>query len=41
VELDEEAGIVRVAGAEFRFPPYPPAVRQILAAGGLTAYLRR
>ena len=41
VELDEEAGLVRVAGAEFRFPPYPPAVRQILAAGGLAAYLRR
>jgi 3-isopropylmalate/(R)-2-methylmalate dehydratase small subunit len=41
VELDEEAGIVRVAGAEFRFPPYPPAVKAILAAGGLAAYLRR
>jgi 3-isopropylmalate/(R)-2-methylmalate dehydratase small subunit len=41
VELDEEAGIVRVAGAEFRFAPYPPAVRAILAAGGLAAYLRR
>lgn len=41
VELDEETGIVRVAGAEFHFPPYPPAVRAILAAGGLAAYLSR
>ncbi|HUT98912.1 MAG TPA: 3-isopropylmalate dehydratase [bacterium] len=41
VELDEEAGVVRVAGVEFRFPPYPPAVKAILAAGGLAAYLSR
>ena len=41
VELDEEAGVVRVAGVEFHFPPYPPAVKQILAAGGLAAYLSR
>lgn len=40
VEVDEEAGIVRVAGREFRFPPYPPAVRAILDAGGLAAHLR-
>ena len=41
VELDEEAGVVRVAGVDFYFPPYPPAVKAILAAGGLAAYLSR
>ena len=40
VEVDGEAGIVRVGGREFRFPPYPPKVKAILEAGGLTAYLR-
>jgi 3-isopropylmalate/(R)-2-methylmalate dehydratase small subunit len=41
VEVDEEAGVVRVGGREFRFPPYPSAVRAILEAGGLTTYLKR
>ncbi len=40
VELDGEAGIVRVAGMEFRFLPYPPKVRTIIEAGGLAAYLK-
>ena len=40
VAVDEERGVVAVGGREFSFAPYPPKVRAILEAGGLTAYLQ-
>jgi 3-isopropylmalate/(R)-2-methylmalate dehydratase small subunit len=37
VEVDLRAGCARVAGVEHRFPPLPPEVLEMLAAGGLWA----
>jgi len=40
VELDFARGIARFAGGELRLPEQPPFVTEILAAGGITAYVR-
>jgi 3-isopropylmalate dehydratase small subunit len=37
VEVDLRAGTARLGGAPHRFPPLPPEVLEILAAGGLWA----
>lgn len=43
IEIDLAAGRVRVAGREIErvVPPLPPAVRQILAEGGLIPFLEK
>ena len=41
VEIDRKAGIIRVRGKEFKFPPYPELVEGILDAGGLMPYLEK
>ena len=40
VSIDADAGIVKVAGREFNFPPYPTTVKAIIEAGGLAASLK-
>jgi 3-isopropylmalate dehydratase small subunit len=37
--VDYDAGIVETAGERFTFSPYPPVLRDILAAGGLIPHL--
>jgi len=41
VEVDVEAGILRVGGRKFLLPPPPKFVRQIWAAGGIVNYFRQ
>jgi len=41
MEIDLSAGVIRVKGAEFSFPPLPEAVMGIFDAGGLVPYTRR
>jgi 3-isopropylmalate/(R)-2-methylmalate dehydratase small subunit len=41
VELDPEAGTLRHKGREYRFPPLPPIVLEILRDGGLIPHLRK
>ncbi len=41
VEVDLEAGTVRVGGSLFRFPPLPPEVIGIFQAGGLIPFTRK
>ena len=40
VQVDPEAGVVRVAGKDFKFPKLPPQIIAIRDAGGLLAYVR-
>jgi 3-isopropylmalate/(R)-2-methylmalate dehydratase small subunit len=37
--VDYDAGVVETAGERFAFSPYPPVLREILAAGGLIPHL--
>ncbi len=41
VEIDPEAGILRHKGKEYRFPPLPEAVLEILRDGGLIPHLKK
>ncbi|OGD24423.1 MAG: 3-isopropylmalate dehydratase [Candidatus Aminicenantes bacterium RBG_13_63_10] len=41
VEVDFAAGKIRSAGREFGFPAYPPAVMDIIEAGGLIEYTKK
>jgi 3-isopropylmalate/(R)-2-methylmalate dehydratase small subunit len=41
VSVDLDAGVVRVGGAEYGFPPYPAGLRAILADGGLIPHLMK
>ncbi len=41
VEVDLGASAIRRGGAEFRFSPFSPAVRSMIAAGGLIEQTRR
>ncbi len=41
VEIDLAASSVRVRGTTLRFPPLPPLIQDIVAAGGLVEYGRR
>lgn len=41
IEIDREAGILRIAGREFTVPPLSPSVQAILDAGGLVPMLQR
>lgn len=41
VFADTDAGVVDVDGQQFRFAPYPPVIKEILAGGGLIPYLTR
>lgn len=41
IEIDREAGILRIAGREFAVPPLSPSVQAILDAGGLVPMLQR
>ena len=40
VEIDSDAGIIKVGEREFSFSPLPPMVQGILDAGGLIPYLK-
>ena len=40
VEVDPEAGIIKVDGKEFTFPKLPPEIIAIRQAGGLLDYVR-
>lgn len=40
VTVDLAAGVIHCAAGDFAFEPFPPSVAEILAAGGLIAYLR-
>ncbi|MCD6455054.1 MAG: 3-isopropylmalate dehydratase small subunit [Candidatus Aminicenantes bacterium] len=40
IELDLEKGIIKVPAGEFKFPPFPEKVREILQAGGLIPYIK-
>jgi 3-isopropylmalate/(R)-2-methylmalate dehydratase small subunit len=41
VDIDPEAGTMKVAGREFRFPKLPPEIIAIRDAGGLLAYVKK
>lgn len=41
VEIDPEAGVLRHRGREYRFPPLPPTVMEILRDGGLIPHLKK
>ncbi|HVP57268.1 MAG TPA: 3-isopropylmalate dehydratase, partial [bacterium] len=41
VDVNPEAGTIKVAGREFRFPKLPPEIIAIRDAGGLLAYVRK
>ena len=41
VEVDLERSVVRSSGVHFRFSPFSPAVRSMIAAGGLIEQTRR
>lgn len=41
IEIDRDAGILRIAGREFTIPPLSPSVQAILDAGGLVPMLQR
>jgi 3-isopropylmalate/(R)-2-methylmalate dehydratase small subunit len=41
VEVDPEAGTVKVGGKEYRFPKLPPEIIAIRNAGGLLAYVKQ
>jgi len=41
VEIDPEAGVLRHKGKEYRFPPLPETVLEILRDGGLIPHLKR
>jgi 3-isopropylmalate dehydratase small subunit len=41
VQVDIDAGIVTTPAGQFGFPPYPEALRAILADGGLIPHLMR
>ena len=41
VEIDLEKGIIRTSKGDFKFPPFPDKVREILEAGGLIPYVKR
>ena len=41
VEVDLAAAEIRCAAGVFSFPPFPPSVQRILAAGGLIPYLKQ
>lgn len=41
VEVDLEAGQIRCRAGVFTFPPFPPSVQAILAAGGLIPFLKQ
>ncbi len=41
VELDPEVGILRHQGKEYRFPPLPGTVLEILRDGGLIPHLKK
>ncbi len=41
VEVDLGASVVRVRDTTLRFPPLPPLIEEIVAAGGLVEYGRR
>ena len=41
IELDLDAAQIAHAGRAYRFPPLPEQVREIVAAGGIIAYLQR
>ena len=40
VEVDAEKGVVRIGAKSFSFPKLPPAMMDILTAGGLLAFTR-
>ncbi len=40
VEIDLQNGVIRTPKGEFKFPPFPPKVREILDAGGLIPYIK-
>ena len=41
IEIDMEAARIHCAGRQYPFPPLPEQVREIVAAGGIIAYLQR
>jgi 3-isopropylmalate/(R)-2-methylmalate dehydratase small subunit len=41
IEIDRDAGILRIAGREFMIPPLSPSVQAILDEGGLVPMLQR
>lgn len=41
VRVDWRAGVIDLPAGRFTFPPFPPAVQDLLAAGGLLPTLRR
>lgn len=41
VRVNTEAGTITVKNAEFAFEPYPPELREMIAAGGLMEYVKR
>jgi 3-isopropylmalate/(R)-2-methylmalate dehydratase small subunit len=41
IEIDRDAGILRIAGREFTIPPLSPSVQAILDAGGLVPMLQQ
>lgn len=40
VEIDSDAGILKIKNREFKFAPFPAMVQGILDAGGLIPYLK-
>lgn len=41
IEIDMDSAQIHCAGGQFAFPPLPEQVREIVAAGGIIAYLQQ
>lgn len=41
IEIDMDAAQIHCAGRQYAFPPLPAQVREIVAAGGIIAYLQQ
>ncbi len=41
VEIDLRKGVIKTPNGDFKFPPFPDKVREILDAGGLIPYVKR